>query len=320
MKILHYALGFPPYRTGGMTKFCIDLLIQQKNNGHQVILVWPGQMCLVLKHVSVKDRGIAILHGSSSGIRSYEIINPLPISYDEGIRDFSAFTKDRGKDAYSKLLDSYKPDVIHIHTLMGLHKSFLDEAKKRGIRLVFTAHDFFPICPKVTIFRHGTVCESVQSCVQCGVCNTTALGINKIRIMQSPIYRRLKDLPLVAKLRKHHRDGYLSERTLNDDAIPVGTPNDFKRLRSYYSSLLQLMDSIHYNSTLTKEVYESVFRLPNSQIISITHADVVDHRRMKKFSDTTLRIRYLGPYGRAKGFFYLRRHLIKYGMNDRIFV
>jgi hypothetical protein len=25
MKILHYSLGFPPYRTGGLTKYAVDL-------------------------------------------------------------------------------------------------------------------------------------------------------------------------------------------------------------------------------------------------------------------------------------------------------
>lgn len=303
MKILHYALGFPPYRTGGMTKFCMDLIQQQKKDGHHVALMWPGQMGFVLKKVSVNDRGIVTLDGVSSNIHSYEVINPLPVSYDEGISDFPTFMKDGGKEAYSRLLEMYKPNVVHIHTLMGLHRSFLKEAKRQGIRLVFTAHDFFPICPKVTMFRHGTVCSSIQSCAECGVCNATALGIKKIRVLQSPVYRRLKDSSFVKKLRKWHRDGYLSESTSDDMAEPVGNANDFKGLRAYYYSLLKLMDIIHYNSTVTKAAYESVFKLPNSCMISITHADVADHRRLKDFSETNLRIRYLGQYGGAKGFF-----------------
>lgn len=42
MKILHYALGFPPYRSGGLTKYCIDLLLAQKAAGHDVAMMWPG--------------------------------------------------------------------------------------------------------------------------------------------------------------------------------------------------------------------------------------------------------------------------------------
>ncbi len=39
MKILHYALGFPPYRSGGLTKYCIDLLLAQKEAGHDVAMI-----------------------------------------------------------------------------------------------------------------------------------------------------------------------------------------------------------------------------------------------------------------------------------------
>ena len=60
---------------------------------------------------------------------------------------------------------------------MGIHKEFLEVAKSLNIKLVFTAHDFFPICPKVTIFRNGKICDSVGNCKKCASCNSTALSI-----------------------------------------------------------------------------------------------------------------------------------------------
>ena len=36
MRILHYALGFPPWRTGGLTKYCVDLMLTQKEQGYEV--------------------------------------------------------------------------------------------------------------------------------------------------------------------------------------------------------------------------------------------------------------------------------------------
>lgn len=312
MRILHYALGFPPYRTGGMTKFCMDLIHQQNKDGHKVALMWPGQMGFVFRKVLVQDRGVL-----DGGIHSYEVINPLPVPYDEGIKDFIFFIKDGGKEAYSKLLEEYKPDIIHVHTLMGLHRSFLEEAKNRKIRLVFTVHDFFPICPKVTMFRHGAICSSVETCTECGICNTTALNINKIKILQSPIYRKFKNCSLIKKLRKLHRDEYLSENRPEVSNKPTGNQNDYKYLRMYYDSMLRLMDVIHYNSSITKSVYETFFNLPNHCTINITHADIGDHRQVKQFTSEILRIRYLGPMSRSKGFFYLRRLLINYGRKDK---
>ena len=114
---------------------------------------------------------------------------------------------------------------------------------------------------------------------------------------------------IVKKLRKKHRDGYLSEATADDSAVPVGSAEDYKKLRNYYYSLLKLMDIIHYNSSVTKSVYEAVFDLPKNCIVTITHADITDNRRIKKFSDDQLHIRYLGPQSGAKGYFLLKEAL-----------
>ncbi|MCI8957516.1 MAG: glycosyltransferase family 4 protein [Lachnospiraceae bacterium] len=312
MKILHYALGFPPYRSGGLTKFCVDLMVEQAKEGHTVAMLWPGQMGIINKKTAVKKHNDEYL--KEQYIQSFEVINPLPISFDEGIADIEAFTKHADIEVYRRFLDNVLPDIVHVHTLMGLHKSFLNVAKARKIRLIFTAHDFFPICPKVTIFRHEAICSSVQTCEECGVCNATALGLNRIKVLQSPLYRELKDSPMVKKLRKQHRDSYLSESTTDDAAKPVGTAADYKSLRNYYYSFLGLMDMIHYNSTITKKVYESVFELPNNCIVGITHSDIKDNRIKKKFIDGQLHIRYLGPMGGAKGFFFLRRHLMICGV------
>lgn len=309
MRILHYALGFPPYRSGGLTKLCVDLMIQQAKEEHTVAMLWPGQMRFVSQKVAIKKHENVKLSGQD--ILSFEVINPLPVSFDEGVADIAAFTKNVGAEAYRRLLDNFQPDVIHVHTLMGIHKSFLEAAKNKKIRLVFTAHDFFPICPKVTMFRHGAVCDCVQTCESCGVCNATALSLNKIRILQSPAYRELKDSSIVKKLRKQHRDGYLSEATADDTADPVGTADDYKKLRNYYYSLLKLMDMVHYNSSVTKKVYESVFDLPNSCIVVITHSDIKDNRKVKDYSSDCLHIRYLGPQSGAKGYQLLKSALDK---------
>ena len=49
MKILHYSLGFPPYRRGGLTKYCIDLMVTKRKLGHDVAMLWPGDMGILVK-------------------------------------------------------------------------------------------------------------------------------------------------------------------------------------------------------------------------------------------------------------------------------
>lgn len=192
---------------------------------------------------------------------------------------------------------------------MGIHKEFLEVAKSLNIKLVFTAHDFFPICPKVTLFRNGKICDSVGNCKKCASCNSTALSINKIQILQSPIYRILKDSILVKKMRKAHRDNYLSEETADNSNKVIGNPFDYKKLRKYYSDILQMMDTIHYNSSITKMVYEKFYTLPSNTIIPVTHCDINDNRVIKNFNHKILRIRYLGPASKAKGYYLLKDSL-----------
>lgn len=305
MRILHYSLGFPPYRSGGLTKFCLDLMIEQKNEGDEVALLWPGQMGFINKKIKIKKRKSYL--NSYQEIESFELVNPLPISFDEGIKAFENFTLKGDKNEFYSFLKSFKPDVIHVHTLMGIHKEFFEVAKSLNIRLVFTAHDFFPICPKVTLFRNGEICDSVDNCKKCASCNSTALSINKIQILQSPIYRTLKDSTLVKKLRKSHRDRYLSDNTFK--SIDSGSNKDYIDLRNYYYSMLLMMDIIHFNSTITKKNYEKYFDLPNSAIIPVSHSSIKNNCKIKNYNHDKLRIRYLGPASKAKGFYLLKECL-----------
>ncbi len=334
MRVLHYSLGFPPYRSGGLTKFCMDLMRQQLADGHEVGLLWPGNMTLPGRKPRVRRRA------SVEGIASFEVLHPLPVPYDEGILDLDAFMDPGSLDTYGAFLDAYAPDVIHIHTLMGLHEALLDAAKQRGVRLVFTAHDFFPICPKVTLYRHGGPCKHAETCEECAACNATALSLGKIRALQSPLYRAAKDSAPVRWLRKRHRDAYLGGaiepskdsvligdtplRVHREQDIPLrkaqsamypkgstpkghGTPEatTYLRLRTHYGAMLSRMDAIHYNSTVTRAVYQRFFDLPNATVLPISHASIADHKQRRTYGEGPLRIRYLGPQSEAKGYYLL---------------
>lgn len=78
-----------------MTKCSFDLMKEQLKEGNEVALLWPGEIKLIDHRVHItKDRSVA-------GIESFEIINPIPVSYDEGIEDVGAFMKESNKAVYS---------------------------------------------------------------------------------------------------------------------------------------------------------------------------------------------------------------------------
>lgn len=339
MKILHYALGFPPYRSGGLTKYCMDLMLAQKEAGHGVAMMWPGAMRFSGHFVRFKKSKKLVDNGENKTyIDSFEVINPLPVPLDEGIIEIEKFTKSCSNvKAYEKFLEEYAPDAIHVHTLMGLHKEFVETAKNMGIKVVFTSHDYFGICPKVTLFRNDDVCDG--DCKKCGECNQGALSLNKIRILQSGLYRGLKNTSFVKKMRKAHRNEFFSEAELGEkdskEILQHGEVSDgnqekrsqevtdkfgemildeychrYEKLRKYYLSILKMVDVIHFNSTVTESVYHKF--LPDTvkgKVINITHSNIGDNRRIKEYDGGKLRITYLAPAKNFKGYGIMKQAL-----------
>ena len=277
LKILHYFLGFPPYRTGGLTKFAFDLAKSQVGDGHEVLALWPGQIKDYSAQPYIKE-GKKVY-----GIRNLELINPLPVPLDEGISDFEAYTKPCDVHIYLSFLNNEKPDVIHFHTLMGMHREFLEAANQLKIRTVMTSHDYFGFCPKVTLYRYGECCDNDNGCRNCIQCNTNPLSLKKIQLMQSPFYRWAKDTSVVKKLRKQHRGQFFSEATLpempNVDVEVVA--KKYRDLRAYYVGMYESIVFIHFNSTVAEEVYKRYMVPKDSKVISITHKGIKQHERRK---------------------------------------
>ncbi|MCM1336817.1 MAG: glycosyltransferase [Candidatus Amulumruptor caecigallinarius] len=62
--------------------------------------------------------------------------------------------------SFSRLLDDFKPEVVHLNNIHSQLSPVLAQiARKRGIRVVWTLHDYKLICPAYTCLRDGSVCE-----------------------------------------------------------------------------------------------------------------------------------------------------------------
>lgn len=306
MRIMHYFLGFPPYRTGGLTKYAMDLMKSQVSDGHVVMALWPGEVKLLNKITYVRQRT------SIDGIINYELINPLPVSLDEGIKDIEKYTRTCDESMYINFFVESKPDVIHIHTLMGLHKEFIDAAEALGIKTIFTTHDYFGICPKVTLYRCGDACEEDHGCNDCIYCNETALSMKKILVMQSPLYRMIKDSIIMKILRKKHRSDFFAKEKIPDIVASNigGSSESYQHLRTYYISMFEKIGTIHFNSSVSEDVYKRYLKPKNSKRISITHKDVDDNRKVNSWQpNEKLRITCLAPAKPFKGFCVLKKAL-----------
>ncbi len=65
------------------------------------------------------------------------------------------------KAKFTKLLDDFKPDVVHLNNIhTQLSPVIAELAHKRGIRVVWTLHDYKLLCPRYDCLRDWkTVCE-----------------------------------------------------------------------------------------------------------------------------------------------------------------
>lgn len=298
-KVMHYSLGLPPYRTGGMTKFCTDLIQREREMGYRVSLLWPGRIKTTSKRTKIREQ--KKLHG----IENFEIYNPLPVSLNAGINRVDEYTKTcENPETFEKIIDEQKPDVIHLHTLMGIHREFLESAKKKGIRLVYSTHDYFGICPRIILFREGKVCDTVESCENCPVCNTKAISPVKIKMLQSHFYRKIKDTKLLKAIRVNFKGRFFheeEEQTAVENMAPV---SDYVRLKDFYKNMFNNIDYFHFNSSQTGEVYRKYLDKCEGRDISIFHNDIIDRREKNEMGDKII-IGFNSKDITGKGYFML---------------
>lgn len=292
MRILHVSQGMPPFRVGGLTKYCVDLMCEQVKQGHQVSLIYPGSYSV--GKTRIKKQKI-----NQMGIVEYKIINPLPMALVFGINKPSRYIKECASKCYKTLLKKEKFDVIHIHCIMGIHREFFLEAKKNGIPMIFTTHDYYAFCPRCILLKDNQKICRTNSPTECRECNA-GKGLSKKQeiVMQSGFYEKYKYSVAMTKIRKILRNKI--KNTDKDIRATIASVEEYGQLHNYNRSILYLMNLIHCNSHLTEQIFRSYEPNLNYQTVSITSSNMpkkVRHIVHKEFSIT-----YLGGPNIEKGF------------------
>ncbi|MBW3090917.1 glycosyltransferase [Bifidobacterium miconisargentati] len=305
MRILHYALGFAPYRSGGLTRYVMDLMKAQEKSGHAVAMLWPGRMTHDVNPCITRHREVG-------SIRSYELRNPLPVVLDKPVGEPDAFHYPVDGEAYRRFLKSLQPDVVHIHTLQGLHREFLDAARACDIPTVFTTHDFFGLYPMNEIYP-------MDRCLTDGECsriNSGAPSLKKIRLDQSPAMRFIKSSTIVRKLFSVLSAVRLTksvESSTESLDTTTGATMDaasievkrYSAFRDYEVSMLEHMNLVMYNSTVSKRAYERYCAPQASVVIPVIHnglpKTLADRDDSSDPADAPIRIAFLGGSRPYKG-------------------
>ncbi len=136
MRILFVSHHFPPAHTAGTETYTFNLAGQLRKR-HDVA-VFHTEKRLGLREYTLLEEEVA-------GIRTRVLINNL---CQKGFRE--TYLNPRAEDAFARVLDEFKPDVVHVHHLMFTSLKLPVIAAKRNLPVVMTLHDFYLICP-----RHG---------------------------------------------------------------------------------------------------------------------------------------------------------------------
>lgn len=288
MRILHYTLGFQPHRTGGLIKYAEDLIEEELAHGHEVFAFYPG-------HVSLLSKKVAIKKVSGRSYPCYELLNSLPLALFGGIAEPAPFMEPCDPSTYRDFLKDLEPDMIHIHSLIGLHQEFFQVAKDLGIKMVLTSHDYYGLSPLPHFYFNGVDYSDDNTNLAWNIMSSNALSVKKLRFFQVPFYPTIrKVMKMLGKNPKSRKNLVIRE---------VAETVDYAALRHYYKEMFDLIDGYLFNSHLAQSVYEANgVRPQNSQVISISNRSIQTHKRQLSKREKPV-LAYIGPDEEYKGYF-----------------
>lgn len=308
MKILQYTLGLPPFRRGGLPRYSTDLS-EELSKDNEVYLMYPGQINPFSHKIRLSKKKTKYL------FQTIEMKNPLPVSLGLGIEDEDYYIQKRDITALKKLIKDIKPDVVHLHTLMGLPKEFLEYLHTNKIKIVYTTHDFYGLCPKMLKKNPQKELKTSKCTYDCMLCNVGP-SYKKILVMQSHLYAHLKDSMVVKRMRSKNKSNLSSQS--NNVSFSNEQINKRYNLRKYYLDMFNLIDLFHFNSSVSKEYFQQYFPDIQGKIIPITHDSLMDTRENSNFEvNNPIHLGYIGPYDEKKGFYVYTQDLKKLDIKNK---
>lgn len=162
MNVLHVNSLYAPHVGGGA-----EVMLAELARGFRA----RGQAVSVL----TTHGGTGVLRDTVDGVPVYRLGNKnIYWQFPPLERSAAARTLWHALDSYNlpmarqaaALIDEIRPDLIVCHNLPSLSASVWALGKRRGIPVVQVLHDYYSMCPKVTMFRKGHCCSS-----PCGSCS-----------------------------------------------------------------------------------------------------------------------------------------------------
>ena len=146
---------YPPYHIGGadtLVKYFAEQLVKE---GHEVHVLFSLDAFKYKRPYQKKKENY-------NGVIVHAIESTLGIA--EPILNYSLYTQQATMKAFKNLVLKEKFDLVHHHNISLLGYNIL---KKIGeYKNVYTAHDYWLVCPKFDLYKFGNICEK-RTCLTC---------------------------------------------------------------------------------------------------------------------------------------------------------
>jgi glycosyltransferase involved in cell wall biosynthesis len=203
---------------------------------------YTRQICMALQQkqhqVTVLARGEPFFDGPASSIHLRKT-HPFPVyTFFRHPSDGSTPEKEYWNTcldpAFSDLLTSIKPDIVHFQHCINLSISLVSTASQLGFPVFFTLHDFWILCPDIILVHaSGKPCTSYSSTGSCRTCITLKHRAPRIWLSGRSFYARRRQRMMEAV---HACDNVLAlSETVRNAAVKAGF--DPKRILSWKTGI-----------------------------------------------------------------------------------
>ena len=135
MRVLYVSHDFLPLHPLGTEIYTWQLAKRMQERGHDVH-VFTTEKDIGRPHLRVERR-------EWDGLPVLELVNNL--FYD----DFAeTWDWPPAVEAFGRVLDEVRPDVVHVMHLLYLSIGLVEEAARRGVPVVYTLHDYWLQCAR----------------------------------------------------------------------------------------------------------------------------------------------------------------------------
>lgn len=301
MNILHYTIGLPPKRHGGSVQYAYDLMQEQARQGHNVLALTCGDTLFRSSKSKIKTLGL------DKYIKIYVLTNPTTPTLLYGVKNPASQMRNVriDKSNIRSFIVTNRIEILHIHTFMGLPKNVIEFIKTLGVKIIYTTHDFYGICPKNNLlYLNGKICDKISG-ERCSKCCFLSPSDSFLRLCNSSIYQTLKRFktPKKSVIRHLSRDHSIE---LNQSDIHI---DEYNQLIEYYRDYFELVDCFHFNSTQTMDIFKEYLPTIKGLPIPVTTSKIRDQRRIH-IPSTPIVFAFVGSLNEYKGFPMLKSALI----------